>query len=405
MLAERSAREATEAKDTFIAILSHELRSPLAPVLAAASALKGGQIAPAELARLCELIQRNVSLQARLIDDLLDATRIVRGKMQVHCEPLDLHPLVCEVVEMFRDELRSKQLELVLALDAKRETVEGDPVRLRQVVWNLLKNAIKFTRAGGRIAVRSWNDHQRVALEVSDSGIGLRPEAIERLFQPFEQNEGGAAGGLGLGLAIARGVVELHNGRITATSPGENKGSRFVVDLPLVVGANAGATAAVEHEPVRAGPALVKSEDQQATKARILLLEDNRDMAEALSLSLRSRGYEVKVAHSIRAALKTDFSTVDLVISDIGLPDGGGLTFVRKLHQKVNVRAIALSGYGTERDVQASQEAGFLMHLTKPVDLATLVAAIEEAMKVAAIPPARRPPPRLVGQHATGGRR
>jgi len=188
--AERSVRTSIDARDTFIATLSHELRTPLAPVLAAVSSLRDGQLSGRDTGRLHEIIERNVKLQARLVDDLLDAARILRGKMQIEREATSLHLLVRGVVEMFAAEMKAKRLRLVIDLDASKQTVDGDPIRLRQLFWNLIGNALKFTPDGGQVAVRSWNSNERIAVEVENSGAGLTAAAIARIFEPFEQSGG-----------------------------------------------------------------------------------------------------------------------------------------------------------------------------------------------------------------------
>ena len=379
--AERSVRTSIDAKDTFIATLSHELRTPLAPVLAAVSSLRHGQLSGGDAGRLHEIIERNVELQARLIDDLLDAARILRGKMQIEREATSLHLLVRGVVEMFAAEMKAKSLRLVIDLDASKQTVDGDPIRLRQLFWNLIGNALKFTPDGGQVAIRSWNSNERIAVEVENSGDGLTAAAIARIFEPFEQS-GEHSGenqrqGLGLGLAIARGIAELHDGRITASSAGRDRGARFVVDLPT-----GGDPAGDRENP---SPAALAGDGAKVSAVRILLIEDHGDTAAALSIILRTRGYAVETVATAKQALEADLAGLALVISDIGLPDDDGLSLFRKLRQKHRIEAIALSGYGTERDVRASLDAGFAAHLTKPIVIETLVAAIEKVLSTGAV--------------------
>ena len=376
--AERSGRASIDAKDAFIATLSHELRTPLAPVLAAASTLRHSRLPEREVERLHEIIERNVKVQARLVDDLLDATRILRGKMQLERAPTSLHRLVQGVVEMFANEMKDKRLRVALDLAASQQTVHGDPNRLRQLFWNLLGNALKFTPDGGRVTVRSWNSPERIAVEVEDSGVGLTAEEIARVFELFEQLGGNERQGLGLGLAIARGIVELHDGRLTASSAGRNRGARFVVELPTIA-----AAVVAEDNPTRP---LVAYAVDKASPVRILLIEDHRDTAAALSITLRARGYAVETVATAKQALRVDLAGLALIISDIGLPDGNGLSLFRKLRRKRRIGAIALSGYGTERDIRASLDAGFAAHLTKPIVIPTLVAAIEKVLSGDAAP-------------------
>ena len=367
--AELAARQAIAAKDRFIAVLSHELRAPLAPVLAAVGGLESGTESPPKLARLYEIIRRNVQREARLIDDLLDVSRISSGKVGLHSESVDLHLVARESLEMLADEAKAKRLSLTLALEAERRLVSGDHSRLRQVFTNILRNAIKFTPEGGAIAVRSWNNRDRVAVEVSDDGVGIPAEALGRIFDSFEQAHGSASGGgLGLGLAIARGMIELHGGQIHAHSAGPGRGARFVVELrALATHAQPPApTADSRREPAR-----------RARGAEILVVEDEPDLAETLVSVLESEGYRVRTAATAGDALAANLDTVDLIISDIGLPDLDGRALLEKLKSKRDVKAIALSGYGTEADVRASEAAGFDRHLTKPVEMHVLLGVID----------------------------
>jgi PAS domain S-box-containing protein len=372
--AERSARAQSEAKDQFIATLSHELRTPLTPVLVAVSALVRRDEVPGWLRQMAEMIRRNVCAEARLIDDLLDAARLRRGKLRVQSEPMDLHEAVAQALEVQSEGLTRKQLGLETDLDAARHHVNGDPLRLRQVFWNLIGNAIKFTPPGGRLSVRSWNRDGVIAVEVSDTGIGVAPELLEHLFQPFEQgpDEARGAGGLGLGLAIARGVTELHGGRLLASSAGPGTGTRFIVELGTTEPPAPRAAAA---SPPAAPPDRCR---------RILLVEDHPDTAASLAELLEEEGFEVKTAGTAAAALAVDLEDVDLVVSDLGLPDRSGHELMRELQGRRPLPAIALSGYGTEADLRASRDAGFAAHLTKPVEWAELLAAIERV---------GRPPP------------
>jgi PAS domain S-box-containing protein len=363
MAVAREALEQGAARTDLLATISHELRSPLTPLLAAVSALEQRQGDSPEIATLCQIIRRSANVEARLIDDLLDATRISRGKMALQRAPTELHEVVREAVEQAEALARSKEVGLTVALGAGRSLVDGDTIRLGQVFANLLGNAIKFTSPGGQVIVRSWDSGDDIAVEISDSGAGIRPAALSRLFVPFEQVDRppGSLGGLGLGLAISKGIVELHQGRISASSVGPGKGARFVVSLPLL-------------RP----RALAASNGKSA--ARILLVEDNADTAEALTVALGSSGYQVNHAPSVASALKADLTAVDLVVSDLRLTDGDGRNLLRQLRGRGAVTAIALSGYGADEDKQTAEEAGFFAHLTKPVELDLLTATIERAL-------------------------
>ena len=370
--AEKDAREAIRAKDQFIAALSHELRTPLTPVLAAVTALQGRSDLPPQFRGMCAMIRRNIQTEARLIDDLLDVSRLTQGKMTVHRQATDAHAAVHEVIETLDGEMLANHVSLELCLEAPRHTVLADPVRMKQVLWNLVRNAVKFTPEGGRIQIHSWNDHGmsdkgRLHLEVSDNGFGFDPASASRLFNAFEQGTETPErnGGLGLGLAICKGIMDLHGGSIAATSPGPGLGARFVIEIETVV-----PVPAVDVIPAPPHPA--KNEE----RPRILLVEDDGDTADVLQELLEDAGYQVRSARSAKAALSVDLDTVDVVISDIGLPDLSGLDLMRSLQKHHRVRAVALSGYGTEADILASREAGFSAHLTKPVDFDRLLATI-----------------------------
>jgi PAS domain S-box-containing protein len=364
--AERAARAESEAKDQFIATLSHELRTPLTPVLAAVSAFCRPDVARPPSRRVLEMIQRNVVAEARLIDDLLDASRIRRGKLRIDRQLTDVHEAVRQALEVQATSAQGKGLRLQVALEAERHHASGDALRLRQVFWNLLGNAIKFTPAGGSIQVRSWNDGSVLAVEVSDDGVGLAAESLARLFRAFEQgpDESRSPGGLGLGLAIARGVMELHDGEILATSRGPGTGARFIVRISTVPA------------PRDAAPAPAQPPVTAARHRRILLVEDHPDTADSLAELLTAEGYQVRKAGSAAAALAVDLERVDLVLSDLGLPDRSGHELMRELQSRRRLPGIALSGFGTEADVKASREAGFSDHLTKPIDWSALLAAI-----------------------------
>ena len=369
--AERAAQVASHAKDQFIASLSHELRTPLTPVLAAVTALPGRPDVPDHLRATFEMIRRNVLTEARLIDDLLDVTRITQGKMRVERQPIDVHETIRDAAETLDSEVRAKHLSLGLSLDAVEHGAAADPVRMKQVFWNLLRNAIRFTPDGGRIEVRSWNDssngRRSLRVEVSDNGRGFDISLASRLFEPFEQAEAlERSGGLGLGLAICRGVMELHGGSVVANSRGPGQGARFVVELE-----------SSSELPARAEPP-APSRTLIEAKPRILLVEDDADTGDLIGELLHDAGYEVNTVRSAKAALASNLDDVDLVISDIGLPGLSGLDLMRTIRREHPLRGVALSGYGTEADIHASEEAGFSAHLTKPVAFDDLLATIRQ---------------------------
>jgi signal transduction histidine kinase/ActR/RegA family two-component response regulator len=368
---ERAAREESAAKDRFIAVLSHELRAPLTPMLAAASAFRSRDLPP-DVVDAFDMIARNAGAEARLIDDLLDVNRIIRGRMRIDRAPCDVHEIMRDAVETLRPDAVAKQQEIVVSLAADRPHASVDSLRLRQVFVNLLKNAVKFTPPGGQIHAASWNGDETITFEVADDGIGVDPAALPRLFEPFMQEETSTSGGLGLGLAIAKGLVALHEGRITAHSRGLGLGTRFVVELPL----SEPPPAPEEHPQKMASshPPTYQGSQQPC----ILLVEDHADTALVLSELLMSHGFKVQTAASISEARRVDLAGVHLIVSDLGLPDGTGLDLMRELRARARLPAIALSGYGMRTDVEASKDAGFDLHLTKPVNFERLLTAIQK---------------------------
>jgi PAS domain S-box-containing protein len=364
---ERAAREASQAKDEFLATLSHELRTPLTPILSAVDALKHLPAEPAVRAAV-EVIRRNVRAEARLIDDLLDVARITQKKLVLNLLTVDVHEIVADVAEDWRPSLRAAGVELTLQLDATRRFVRGDAARLGQVCRNLLSNAAKFTGPGGTILVSSRDEGDRVWVTVRDTGIGMEPELAMRIFEPFVQlsTEPERRAGLGLGLVICRGILDAHGGSIRATSEGRASGTTVVFELPTVSAVEAEQPAQVSLPPAPLG---------RPEGRRLLLVEDHGDSAEMLTLLLQSEGYEVTVARSKREGLAR-VGECDLVISDIGLPDGTGLEFIAEASRQRPVPGIALSGFGGQQDIQRSLQAGFAEHLTKPVDFDRLIAAV-----------------------------
>jgi signal transduction histidine kinase/ActR/RegA family two-component response regulator len=385
----REARRANAAKDQFLAALSHELRTPLAPVLAVISSLESDEKLRREIGRELSMVRRNVELEARLIDDLLDLTRIARGKLELHCQGADLRQIAAHALQSCdAQEVQRKRLCFVIDLDASDHVVWGDPPRLTQVFWNLLRNAVKFTPEGGTIRVHSRREEGEVVIEVADTGIGIAPDVLPRIFNAFEQADPAITrrfGGLGLGLAISKAIVEMHGGRLEAVSPGSGQGATFTLRLPLAPNLPSLQQTKAE-EPRR---------DVVATGSlRILLVEDHADTAEAMAELLSILGHQVTVAKDVatgRAAAEGALTGpgLDLVISDIGLPDGTGFDLMRELSSRHGLRGIALSGYGTEDDLRKSREAGFLRHLTKPIDLGRLREVLRDlSLPSSSIPPA-----------------
>ncbi|HYF42389.1 MAG TPA: response regulator [Ramlibacter sp.] len=371
-LAKEEAERASRAKDRFLAVLSHELRTPLAPIATAAHLLEKSVPVPEKYRGLLPMIQRNVALEARLIDDLLDLTSISAGKVSLRPQPVDMHQLVRVVLDMLDGSIRDKSLRVVMDLAAPAATVMADEARMQQVLWNLLRNAIKFTPAQGRIAVRTQVQSGQWVLQCTDSGIGIAPEALPRIFSAFEQADREVAqryGGLGLGLAIARGLVAEHKGELTAESAGRDLGATFTLRLKL-------------HAPAQDAA----SQGQGAAAAgqdhgwRVLLVEDNPDAAETIVMCLEAYGWRVTHAATCAAALRTAAEgEFDVVLTDLGLPDGSGIDIGRQLSARVPV--VALSGYGAPPDLKQSAMAGFSGHLTKPADPQTVHAALLKAVE------------------------
>jgi len=369
-LAKEEAERANSTKDRFLAVLSHELRTPLTPIAAAASLLERVASVPDKYRDLLPMVRRNVALEARLIGDLLDLTAISAGKVTLALAPVDMHVLVHGVAEMLRTELAERDQRLALDLAAAQPVVQADEVRMQQVVWNLLRNAIKFTPPGGSIALRSRNDGASFELSCVDDGIGIAPEALPRIFTAFEQvhrDQASYAGGLGLGLAIARGLVTQHKGELSAASEGPGRGSTFVLRLrSLQAGQPQSDAGAPEFEA-------------SGTAARVLLVEDNLDAAETLAMCLEAYGYSVTHAATCAAALKTAGEAgFDVVLTDLGLPDGSGIDIGRALSGSLPV--VALSGYGAEPDLRQSAMAGFAGHLVKPASPDAVHAMLQKAL-------------------------
>jgi PAS domain S-box-containing protein len=435
----KQAEEADRLKDEFLATLSHELRTPLTSILGWATLIRNGEVDKAEnLDRALEIIERNARSQARLIDDLLDVSRIITGNLQLEVHPLNMAPIVEAANDALRPAADAKEIQIELALDPGSCLVSGDPHRLRQVVWNLLMNAIKFTPRGGSVRLRLQCVETGARLTVSDSGDGISLEFLPYVFHRFRQEEGSLsrkAGGLGLGLAVVRHIVELHGGSVSAASAGPGQGSTFTVDLPLAIdrrgagvdanakaddnsalgrrssdrnGENVASNAEVvsgrvgQSQVERGGAAGKVISSTQLQGVRVLLVEDDDDSRNLLSLILARHGAEVISASSSNEALDLFVQkTPDVVISDIGMAGEDGYELLRKLRSlpvqgsllappsslapaassqppsaSSPIPAIALTGYATNKDRDRALAAGYQLHLAKPVEPEDLVAAI-----------------------------
>jgi signal transduction histidine kinase/CheY-like chemotaxis protein len=356
------------AKDQFLAMLSHELRTPLTPVIASALELEGEQALPENIHESLHMIRRNVELEARLIDDLLDLTRISKGKVQLNFEVVDAHSLLQNALDIYESEIQRKNLALRLNLTAQKVHLRADPARLQQIFWNLINNAVKFTPNDGQISISTTNDSDgQLHVDIADTGLGIESESLPKIFDAFEQGTRTQLGGLGLGLAISKTLVEAHKGAITAESAGRNQGTKFSLTFPTC------------EKPDGQFVPTVRRETPQRQSMRILLVEDHEDTNRSLTRLLRRRGYHVQSAGSLSAALdlsaKEEF---DVLISDLGLPDGSGIELMEKISSTRPLLGIALTGFGMEEDILKSRDAGFKHHLVKPIDLTKLDLLIQE---------------------------
>jgi PAS domain S-box-containing protein len=373
--AKESAEAANHAKDNFLASLSHELRSPLTPVLAMLMTWEADPELPASMSPAVHMLRRNIELEALLIDDLLDLTRISRGKVSLNLENVDVHQLVESVMESHRSEFNGKRLATDVTLDAPHYHAEADSARLQQVFGNIVNNALKFTGEGGHISVASSNREDGcLVINFADDGIGMTPDTMARVFLPFEQGREDVvrkAGGLGLGMAISKTLVNALGGELTASSLGPGQGATFSVVLPTSAPGDG-------KRPQVQNAALDGSAERHES---ILFVEDQADSAEVLSMVLRNMGFEVRscatVAEATRVASENHF---DLLLSDVGLGDGTGIDLIREIRRHSSYPAIALTGFGMEQDIERFKQEGFDAHLTKPVNLEKLEATIRSLL-------------------------
>ena len=354
-------RLANAAKDHFIAVLSHELRTPLNPVLMTVTDLERDETVPANVREQMTIVRRNVELEARLIDDLLDSTRIANGKLQLQRTGVDARELLDRAVAIAEGDARAKDVSLEVTTCDTPCLVYGDPARVQQIFWNLVKNGVKFTAPGGWVRIRcEVVPGGMVRITVQDNGVGIAPEDLGRIFNAFDQgNTTGAHrfGGLGLGLAISKALAVMHEGTLTACSEGHGRGATFTVELPSAREAPAKPIVPLPpHRPRRA--------------LRLLVVEDHEATSSVMARLLSGRGYKVSVAGSLKEAIEIlAGDEIDVLISDLGLPDGSGYELMKKVREERQLSGIALSGYGTPADVELSREAGFSAHLTKPIDI------------------------------------
>lgn len=386
MVAERSGRlqaeAANEAKDRLIAVLSHELRTPLTPVKAGLDVLDDelrrceASVSTGAARDALSMIRSNLAMETVLIDDLLDVSASGRGDVKLNLSPVDMRDVVGKSLAMLQDDVRRKAIRLNVKMEAARTNVMGASIRLHQIINNLVTNALKFTPEKGEITVEMREEDGRLAVSVSDTGCGIAADALEQVFEPFEQvnrKSDNAHGGLGLGLTIAKKLAESHGGRLVAESEGIGRGATFTLELPL-------AEEAAAAQPPRAVGSAGGGVRQ---KPQILLVDDHADTLRTIALLLRRSGYEVETAQTVTEA-ESLLDRRKVLISDIGLPDGNGWDLMARFRAQGGRLGIAISGFGQADDLERSRQAGFSQHLVKPVDIETLRNALEALTPTAA---------------------
>jgi signal transduction histidine kinase/CheY-like chemotaxis protein len=385
--AERAARaeaeRASRVKDDFLATLSHELRTPLNAILGWAQLLRAKEVADADIAEGLDVIERNTRVQTQLIEDLLDMSRIVSGKIRLDVQQVDVQDVVKAAVASVRHSADAKNIRMQVVLDPLAGPVRGDPARLQQCVWNLLSNAVKFTPKGGKIQVTLERVNSHLEVCVIDNGQGIRPDFLPHLFERFRQSDASTTrhhGGLGLGLSIVKQLVELHGGSIRAKSPGQGMGSTFCMELPLIV------VHSVDEEKPRTHPRAptneVQSDYPSLAGVIVLAVDDEPDARQLIKRVLEQCGAQVVVAGSSREAMQVLTETrPHMIISDIGMPDEDGYTFIRKVRALSdkdggNIPAAALTAFARAEDRTRALRAGFQTHVAKPVEPTELTAVV-----------------------------
>jgi PAS domain S-box-containing protein len=386
-VARDNAERASQAKDQFLATLSHELRTPLSPVLLLAGAAADNPALPENVRADFRIIRKNITLEARLIDDLLDLTRITRGKLHIAKKACDIHSILEDAIVNVQTDIQDKRIAFARDFRAEEHHTLGDPVRLQQIFWNILKNAVKFTPPEGRVSVTTDSTTDRfgkLLVRITDSGIGMTSAELSRAFDAFFQGHHAQTdssrygGGLGLGLSISRKLAELHSGEIRAESNGSGQGAVFTVELPLLSSPSSKRGSRARHHKARQ---LSEGRNSSARRPRILLVEDHEDSRVALSWLLRLKYEVVEATSGAEARLQAQKERFDVVISDIGLPDQTGYELMAALQEEYDLKGIALTGYGMEDDVVRSRQAGFLAHLTKPVEADRLDQVLAEVLE------------------------
>jgi hypothetical protein len=380
--ARAEAEEANRLKDEFLATLSHELRTPLNAMLGWAQLLRLQRVEADNYTRAIETIERNAKSLTQIIEDLLDVSRIVTGKLSLSMSPVELIPVIEMAVAVVHPAAQAKKIQLECLLDPEAGLISGDTTRLQQIAWNLLSNAVKFTPDGGRVQIKLTRIGSRVAVIVSDTGIGISPEFLPYVFDRFRQADSSSTrtqGGLGLGLAIVRYLVELHGGRVKAESPGKGKGATFTVKFPVL---------AIRTAPKNLEQKLVSKKSLLLLNGvKVLVVDDEADVRTILRLLLEQYEAEVSTAASVEKAIAAleEFKP-DVLVSDISMPIQNGYDLIRQIRampaeQGGQIPAIALTAYAQEEDHDYSLSAGFQMHLSKPVTADELVAAISSVVR------------------------
>lgn len=380
--ARSEAESANRTKDEFLAIVSHELRTPLNAIVGWSGMLRKGTLDKERERHAVEVIERNAKAQAQLIDDILDVSRIVSGKLRLDLRPIQLQPIIMTAVDSIRPLTDSKRISLTTDLDPEAGPVSGDPDRLQQVVWNLLSNAAKFTPPEGRIGIRLTSANSHIQIAVTDTGQGIDSQVLPHVFDRFRQADSSKTrrhGGLGLGLAIVRHLVELHGGTVAAKSDGDGKGSEFSITLPCI-GPDDDHFRQQRMKPMKE----LLDPGHKLAAMKILIVEDDSDSRQMLEMVLKSRGAEVSAVGSVREAMavlnKKEWQPA-LLLSDLGMPEEDGYDLIRKIRSRSveeggELPAIALSGYAGREEGERALNAGYQVHLSKPVDLGELMKAI-----------------------------
>jgi CheY-like chemotaxis protein/two-component sensor histidine kinase len=372
------SQRANRIKDEFLAILSHELRSPLTSIIGWSQMLQSGKLSPEKTAIALETIERNAKSQTQLIEDVVDISRMVQGNMSLNIQPVNLVSPIETAINTMYLAAKAKSIKILLTIASHDVMVLGDPIRLQQIVWNLLTNAIKFTSPGGQVEIGLKTVGSEAQIQVIDTGSGISPDFMPYIFDYFRQADASNTrnyGGLGLGLAIVRHLVELHGGNIWAKSLGKGQGATFTVRIPLL-------QSQPEPNPLRESPN--NSPNSTIDGVKVLVVDDNVDVREFLVFALEEYGAVVMTAASVREALKClQQFPADILITDIGMPEENGYNLLNQIRslestQKRQIPAIALTGYTANEVINQVLNAGFQKYLPKPIDVFELITAISE---------------------------